>query len=29
MLSRIVEYIETTRLDVEVLSCETEFISVF
>jgi hypothetical protein len=24
-----VEYIETTRLDVEVLNCETEFISVF
>jgi uncharacterized protein YlxP (DUF503 family) len=29
MLSRIVDYIETSRLDVEVLSCETEFISVF
>jgi hypothetical protein len=29
MISRIVEYIETTRLDVEVLNCETEFISVF
>ncbi len=29
MISRIVDYIETTRLDVEVLSCETEFISVF
>jgi uncharacterized protein len=29
MISRIVEYIETTRLDVEVLGCETEFISVF
>lgn len=29
VISRIVEYIETTRLDVEVLNCETEFISVF
>jgi uncharacterized protein len=29
MISRIVEYIETTRLDAEVLGCETEFISVF
>ena len=29
MISRIVDYIETTRLDVEVLNCETEFISVF
>ena len=29
MLSRIVDYIETSRLDVEVLHCETEFISVF
>ncbi len=29
MISRIVDYIESTRLDVEVLSCETEFISVF
>ena len=29
MISRIVDYIETSRLDVEVLSCETEFISVF
>ena len=29
MISRIVEYIETTRLDVEVISCETEFVSVF
>jgi hypothetical protein len=29
MISRIVDYIETSRLDVEVLNCETEFISVF
>ncbi|MFY9813419.1 MAG: DUF503 domain-containing protein [Dehalococcoidales bacterium] len=29
MISRIVDFIETTRLDVEVLNCETEFISVF
>ena len=29
VISRIVDYIETTRLDVEVLNCETEFISVF
>ncbi len=29
MISRIVDFIETTRLDVEVLSCQTEFISVF
>ena len=29
VISRIVDFIETTRLDVEVLNCETEFISVF
>jgi hypothetical protein len=29
MISRIVDFIETTRLDVEVLNCETEFIAVF
>jgi uncharacterized protein YlxP (DUF503 family) len=29
MITRIVDFIETTRLDVEVLNCETEFISVF
>jgi hypothetical protein len=28
MISRIVDFIQTTRLDVEVLSCETEFLSV-
>jgi uncharacterized protein YlxP (DUF503 family) len=29
MISHIVDFIQTTRLDVEVLHCETEFISVF
>ena len=29
MVSRIVDYIETSRLDVEVLHCETEFLSIF
>jgi uncharacterized protein YlxP (DUF503 family) len=29
MISRIVDYIQTTRLDVQVLNCETEFLSVF
>jgi hypothetical protein len=29
VISRIVDFIEKTRLDVEVLNCETEFISVF
>jgi hypothetical protein len=29
MISHIVEFIETTRLDVEIIHCETEFLSVF
>jgi uncharacterized protein YlxP (DUF503 family) len=29
MISRIVDYIQTSRFDVEVLHCETEFLSVF
>jgi uncharacterized protein len=29
MIDRIVNYIETTRLDAEVIGCETEFITVF
>jgi uncharacterized protein len=29
MISRIVEYIESSRLDAEIIGCETEFISVF
>ncbi len=29
MISRIMDYIQDTRLDVEILDCETEFVNVF
>ena len=29
VISRIMDYIQDTRLDVEILDCETEFVNVF